>query len=242
MCATVIISAVGGPPHSWGALLRESSLSFNPHLTHWMVCQNCNNQIWVINSNLFVFLILVFPGCPTRAVGGFGGCHMGSSVWVTWSWPTAISRMCGRASVWWRSPLWCIPSMMICVWVSVVRYAPVWTSVIWPGATSLWIALAVTSVPVTVGMWPWPVIPVSVPVVMARCRSSKVSHARIMISVTCRSTWWGYFVWAVCSNMAIFSTIKTFYTGTMACHVPWFLTLETFVIIIWHDIYCGWGQ
>ena len=45
MYATVIISAVGSPPHSWGALLREGSLSLNPHLTHWMVHQNCNNQM-----------------------------------------------------------------------------------------------------------------------------------------------------------------------------------------------------
>ena len=43
MHATVIISAVGGPPHSWGALLREGSLSLNPPLTHWIVHQNCNN-------------------------------------------------------------------------------------------------------------------------------------------------------------------------------------------------------
>ena len=45
MHATVIISAVGGPPHSWSALLREGSLSLNPHLTHWMVHQSCNNQM-----------------------------------------------------------------------------------------------------------------------------------------------------------------------------------------------------
>ena len=37
MHATEIISAVGGPPCSWGALLRVGSLSLNPHLTHWMV-------------------------------------------------------------------------------------------------------------------------------------------------------------------------------------------------------------
>ena len=43
MHITVIISVVGGPPHSWGALLREGSLSLNPHVTHWMVHQNYNN-------------------------------------------------------------------------------------------------------------------------------------------------------------------------------------------------------
>ena len=31
MCATVTISAVGSPLYLWGALLRESSLSLNPH-------------------------------------------------------------------------------------------------------------------------------------------------------------------------------------------------------------------
>ena len=45
MHATVIISAVGGPTHLWGALLREDSFSFNPPLTHWMVHQSCNNQM-----------------------------------------------------------------------------------------------------------------------------------------------------------------------------------------------------
>ena len=41
MHATVIISAVGDPAHSCDALLREHSLSLNPHLTSWMVHQNC---------------------------------------------------------------------------------------------------------------------------------------------------------------------------------------------------------
>ena len=45
MHATIIIPAVGGPPHLWGTLLGEGSLSLNPHLTHWMVHQNSNNQM-----------------------------------------------------------------------------------------------------------------------------------------------------------------------------------------------------
>ena len=45
MHATVIISTVVGPPCLWGALLREGSLRLNPHLTHWMIHQNCNNQM-----------------------------------------------------------------------------------------------------------------------------------------------------------------------------------------------------
>ena len=69
MCATVIISLLGGPPHSWGALLGEGSPSLNPHLIHAMVHQSC--YIWMvgINGDLFVFPILVFPGCPIGAVG-----------------------------------------------------------------------------------------------------------------------------------------------------------------------------
>ena len=46
MHATVIISAVGGPAHLWGAVLREGSFSINPPLTYWMVYQNCNN--WMV--------------------------------------------------------------------------------------------------------------------------------------------------------------------------------------------------
>ena len=45
MHATVKISAVGGPPHLWGTLLRKGSLSLNAHLTHWMAHQSCNNQM-----------------------------------------------------------------------------------------------------------------------------------------------------------------------------------------------------
>ena len=43
MCVTVIVTLLGGPPHSWGALLGEGSPSLNPHLIHWMVCLSCNN-------------------------------------------------------------------------------------------------------------------------------------------------------------------------------------------------------
>ena len=60
--------------------------------------------------------------------------------------------------------------------------------------------------------------PVFVPVIMVRCGSSMVSHARMMFSVLCRCTWWWYFVWTVCCNMTIFIAIKTFYMGTMVCH------------------------
>ena len=45
MCATEIVSLLGGPPHSWGALLGEGSPSLNLHLIHWMVHQSCN--IWM---------------------------------------------------------------------------------------------------------------------------------------------------------------------------------------------------
>ena len=91
------------------------------------------------------------------------------------------SLECGRrASIWWRPPMWCVTSVTISVWVSVVRCASLWMSVIWPGVTSLWITLAVTSVSVTAGMWSWPVKPVFVPVIMVRCGSRMVSCARMM--------------------------------------------------------------
>ena len=39
MCATVIVSSTGGPPHSWGALLREGSFSLNhlPRITRGVI-------------------------------------------------------------------------------------------------------------------------------------------------------------------------------------------------------------
>ena len=54
MCATAIMSVLGGFPHLWGALLREGSLSLNPHLTHWMVHQSCNN--WIGGSSMVTCL------------------------------------------------------------------------------------------------------------------------------------------------------------------------------------------
>ena len=38
MCATVIMSLLGSPPHLWGALLGAGPLSLNP--VHWMVHQS----------------------------------------------------------------------------------------------------------------------------------------------------------------------------------------------------------
>ena len=63
---------------------------------------------------------------------------------------------------------------------------------------------------------------------------------RTGIFVPCQCTWQGDFVRAICCDMARLITIKTFYTRAMACHVSWFLTLEAFVIITWHDIHGGW--
>ena len=45
ICDTVVISSGSGPPHSWGALLREGFLSLNPHWNHLMGHQNCSNQM-----------------------------------------------------------------------------------------------------------------------------------------------------------------------------------------------------
>ena len=45
MCATVIVSLLAGPPHSWSALLGEGSPSLNPHLIHWMLHQSYNIQM-----------------------------------------------------------------------------------------------------------------------------------------------------------------------------------------------------
>ena len=42
--ATVIVSSIGGPPHSWSALLREGSFSLNHHQNQYMCHQNYSNQ------------------------------------------------------------------------------------------------------------------------------------------------------------------------------------------------------
>ena len=50
-----VLSADG---HSclWGALLREGSLSLNPHQNHWMGHQNCSNQMGSSMVTLLYFL------------------------------------------------------------------------------------------------------------------------------------------------------------------------------------------
>ena len=57
MHATVIISSVGSPPHLWGVLLREGSLILNPLWNHWMVHQNCSNQMG--GSSMVTFLSFI---------------------------------------------------------------------------------------------------------------------------------------------------------------------------------------
>ena len=42
--ATVMVSSTGGPPCSWGALLREGFFSLNHHWNHWMHHPNCSSQ------------------------------------------------------------------------------------------------------------------------------------------------------------------------------------------------------
>ena len=79
-----------------------------------------------------MFPILGFPGCPVGAVGRFR-CHVGISVWCTLSGSAVVLEMWGETFVWWRSSMWCIPSMVICVWVSVAQCASVWMSVVRPG-------------------------------------------------------------------------------------------------------------
>ena len=59
-CAMVIVSSIVGPPHSWGALLREGSFSLNPHQNHWMHHQNCSSQIGLINGDSSVLSVLMF--------------------------------------------------------------------------------------------------------------------------------------------------------------------------------------
>ena len=77
MHASVILSPLGGPPHSCGALLREGSPSLNPHLTHWMVHQSYSNRMGVIYGDLFIFLIFVFPSCLVGAIGRLRRCCVG---------------------------------------------------------------------------------------------------------------------------------------------------------------------
>ena len=44
MHAMVIVSCMGVPPHSWGALLREDSFSLN-HLQHHQRCHLSYNSL-----------------------------------------------------------------------------------------------------------------------------------------------------------------------------------------------------
>ena len=73
MCATIIVSFLGGPLHLWGALLGEGSPSLNPHLTYWMVHQSFNIQMmghqwWLVYISYPCFSRLSCLSCRTVLV------------------------------------------------------------------------------------------------------------------------------------------------------------------------------
>ena len=81
---------------------------------------------WVINGDLFILPILVFPGCPVGAVGWFRRCHVSIFVWGKWSRSTAISGVCKKllcdedllcgVSHWWQYVLECLwHNVLLCV-------------------------------------------------------------------------------------------------------------------------------
>ena len=204
--------------------------------------QNCKSQMGSRQWWPFYISYSCVSRLSCRTVWRFRRCCLAGFVWSMWSRSTVLSWMCREASMWRRPSMWCVLSIMISTSISAAWCASVGASVMWPGATSLWVILTLTSVSVSAQMWSGSAKSVSVPVMMPRSGSSLVYHARMMFSVACRCAWWWYLDCTVCCYMTVFIAIETSYTGTMAWHVSWFLALKTFVIFTGHDIYHGWGQ
>ena len=94
-------------------------------------------------------------------------------------------------------------------------------------------------------MWLWSGSTVFVPVFMtvAWGGSLEVSMLRLWSALMCRHTWRWYPVGTIYYYVSIFITLKTSYIRVMTCYVTWFLTLETVILFMRHNIHCwGWYQ
>ena len=176
----------------------------------------------------------MFWCCFVRTGWRFRRCCSTGSVWSMWSRSAVISGMSGWTSMWWWPSVWCVVSITISTWVSMMWCASVRVSVIRPGATSVWVVVAVVLISVSVWLGSRSAEPMSVSVMMSRSRPSMMPCIRVMLFVVGQWAWWWYFVWAICCYMTILITIRTLYMWAMACHVSQFLTLETFVIFTGH--------
>ena len=189
-----------------------------------------------------IFPILIFWCCIVWTKWRFRRCLSTGSVWSMWSRSAVISGMSGGTSMWWWPSVWCVTSIMISTWVSMMWCASVRASVIRSGVTSVWFVVAVALISVHVWLGSRSAEPVSVPVMMSRSRPSMVPCIKVMLLVAGCCAWWQYFVWAISCYETILIAIKSSYMWTMACNMSLFLTLETFVIFTGHYIYCRWGQ
>ena len=194
-----------------------------------------------------MFSVFGFPGCVVRAGRWSCWCFVVVFTWCTWSGSTAVS---GKTSAWWESAVWGVSLVAVCAWASVTWCAAVYGSVIGPRVTSLWVTAIITLVSMAAWMGSGPAKPMPVSMVMVmvpimmvilRCGPITSSCVRIVISVSCWYAWWWDFVWVICCNMAIVIAVKTSCMRAIACHVSWFLTLETFIFIARHGIYWWWG-
>ena len=66
MCATVIMSFFGSPPHLWVDMLGEGSPSLNHHLIHWPAHQSYSTQM--VDHQWRPPYVFGFPGCLVGAV------------------------------------------------------------------------------------------------------------------------------------------------------------------------------
>ena len=158
---------------------------------------------------------------------------------VCWTgmWSALILRVSWWASVWRQSAMWGVTVGMISIGMRASWNTPVVmsnSSIVWPRASSVWIAATVTVISVGRGLRPWSAVSVSVLVTVARSQSGVVPGMGFQSVMMCRCTRGWYLMQTVHYYMSVFITFEVTYIWAMSCCMAWSLTLKTLILFMWH--------
>ena len=162
---------------------------------------------------------------------------------VCWmgKWSALIPRVSWWAPVWRWSVMWGVTAGMIITGVRALWSTPVVMSVVsmmWLGISFVWITVTVAVVSAGRGFRPLSAVSVSVLVMVVRSWSSAVPGMGFWSVMACRCTWGRYVMQTIYYYVSILITFKAMYVWAMSCYMTWFLTLETSIFFMRHNIYC----
>ena len=198
---------------------------------------------WVINGDLLVSLILMFPRWCLQ--GGWGS--MGWAVVLFSGFMSRSAVILGNIYMRWRVAVWCVMAVAVGTWAPVMWETMFWTSVEWHGVTSAGVLVAATPISMVMGGGLGVTKPGSIHVIMVwmsgvamMSRGGSIMPVIGGSSAACQCARWWYLIWAVYGNMSIIITVVVLYVGAIACHMANFLALKTPVIITGHGV-DQWG-